>query len=176
MSREFDSYFVHLEEPANKYFQELPPLKDFETQPNPFMMVLPSGLSQLERIKGLIEQNGLAITGEHSIKGFEILGRYIYPVVQDKPHSYAWLMLNRYLFGEKADEAYIYMLQDSYGDEKAYTKVDQVKRHVRSSIGIKSYSTLYRNQTIPVRLHHLHAPDFSELRQQYNAILNFTKK
>lgn len=176
MSIEHGRNFIYLDEPSDQYFQELPPLKEFDAQPYPFMLVLPSGLQHLEQIRKLMEEKGLSVADERHIEVFETFGRYIYPVVQDKPHSYAWLMLNKRLFGAKANEGHAYILDNSFSDEQTYEELTRIKREIRSHVGIRSYSVHHKGNLIDVKLHHLHAPDFNELKDQYNTLLNFTEK
>ncbi len=171
-----DVTIIHLNDVPEQYFGELPPLRDYQTEPLPFFLVLPSGIQHLDEIRASIANHGLSVRREAEVNNFELMGRYIYPVVAEKPHSYAWLMLNRHLFGTHADFAYAFVLNDPVNSQDAHEALARIKREIRAEIGIRRYTIINGLASIDVALHHIHAPDYDDLAFQYNALLNFTER
>lgn len=151
-------------------------LYDFETDPVPFFVVLPSGLGHLEYISSEIESQLGARPEMVRIDGFEQFARHIYPVDDSKKHSYLWLALNRNLYGNSAEIGYAFLLPKGFQtDDQTYASLVTLKRSIREQIGVQRFNITYQGETSLVALHHIHAPDFHELSDQHNALLNFTK-
>lgn len=153
-------------------FLPLGELKQFNTMPKPFLIVLTSGLEHLDIIRTQLEVARIEIEGEHDIDNFETFARYIYPIVPEKPHSHIWLMLNRQLYGDSIRGRAIVLPSKLVEN---YEYITEVKRDIRKVIGIQSYQVMYNGQVSEINFHHLHAPDLNELIYQYNCLLNFSK-
>jgi hypothetical protein len=152
-------------------FQPLVELKQFNSTPKPFLIVLASGLEHLDTIRNQLEIARIGIESEHNIDNFETFARYIYPIVPEKPHSHLWLMVNRELYGDSAKGRALVLPSNLVEN---YEYIVQVKRYIRKVIGIQNYQTIYNGEISEISFHHLHAPDLDELVYQYNCLLNFS--
>jgi len=157
-------------EPARE-FPPMDNLTNYCACPKPFFIVLTSGIEYIDRIRTELGLLGISVESEHDIVDFENFARHIYPIMDEKPHTHVWLMLNRYFYGDHPQGRALILPSHFIGN---YDVVAQAKRKIRKTIGMENYTVSHNGHLVQVTFHHLHAPDIEELSYQYNCLLNYS--
>ncbi len=170
---------INLENMVDFYQQltaETTPMRLEEVEPYPMLLILPTTLENSEKIKHIVQAEFGSLTEQLPFTNFSMVARYIYPVSESKPNSYLWLMLNSFLLGEMSEHAELIRLNDkSFLHPTAYGEITRVKLKIREELGIRPYKVSFRGQVETIKLHHVHAPDFTEISAQCSILTTHLK-
>lgn len=128
--------------------------------PKPFLLLRTSGLQWLDPICQQIATMGLCVEDELCLDNFEELAKRLYPVREDTPNSYLWLMFSREFLGEASNTAHAFTLNSQHLDD--YESITEAKKAVQEAVGLTRFLVKYKGRNIDTHLHHIHAPDYDE--------------
>lgn len=152
----------------------LPPNTKDPVYCRPFFVVLPSALDRLDAIKSSLLRAKIEVTSEHRIGEYERLATLLYDFRLDDPATYLWLMLLRFLHGQRAAAAQVLYLDRAFvRTPESYRILTDAKFEVRNQIGVDHYRVRYRGELFTPYIHHLHCPEFSECFGSYCSLQEF---
>jgi dCMP deaminase len=164
---------IRLNESRHKYLLPVSQIPVTEQLPFPFLLVLPSGMNNVSKYRTALLEAEFRIIKEISIENFSQVVPYIYPITEENPATYLWLMLSKKLFKKNHEIAYCFVIEKN--DLDAYKALAKTKKIIRAITGVDYYNVEYNGQEHIIQLHHIHSPDIKEAPSQYNAIINVSK-
>jgi hypothetical protein len=163
---------IELSDEIPELFEPLPEIVVPENlEPKPFYLIRATALPILDEIRTIVQDSGVSIVSEQPIDQFEKLARYLYPVDPEQSKTFLWLMLSRKV--SNYNQACAFILDSAHLED--YDFVLEVKRKVRWIIGRTYYNLIYRDEPITINLHHIHSPDFDDIRKEYNYLMHFVE-
>lgn len=167
---------VTLDESLIEHFLEKP--KQIEVDeagfPLPFLLIRPSALSDLDKIRNFLFANDITVSSEAKINDFEELARNLYPVNPHDSNSYMWFILTRAVFPQEYNSGYVFFLDEKYLND--YQFIYELKTAIKNMIEMPRYKTFFQGQEIETNLHHIHAADSVNLNYECGLIKNFIEK
>ncbi|KKQ30004.1 MAG: hypothetical protein US46_C0012G0001, partial [Candidatus Shapirobacteria bacterium GW2011_GWF2_37_20] len=77
-------------------------------------------------------------------------------------------------FPENYNIGHAFVLSEK--DAERYAEIDSLKRKIRSSIGPLPFRVQYQGKNILTDLHHIHAPDPKDYKNEYQYLVALSKR
>lgn len=169
-----DPINIEIEESALPFLEKPPTVSLPNVEPLPFLLLRSSGLSWTDFTRDEIQKDGFSIDHEREITDFELLARHLYPALADKEETYLWFLISRKAFPENFNIGHAFVLLAK--DAERYAEIDSLKRRIRASIGPLPFRVQYRGKNILTDLHHIHAPDLKDYKNEYQYLVALSER
>jgi len=169
-----DPINIEIEESALPFLEKPPTVSLPNVEPLPFLLLRSSGLSWTDFTRDEIQKDGFSIDHEREITDFELLARHLYPALADKEETYLWFLISRKAFPENFNIGHAFVLLAK--DAERYADIDSLKRRIRASIGPLPFRVQYRGKNILTDLHHIHAPDLKDYKNEYQYLVALSER
>lgn len=163
-----------ISESALPFLEEPPHIDLPQIRPQPFLLVRSSGLPFLNNARHTLRDYGLTIDHERTTNDFELLARYLYPAKREAEESYLWFLVSRKAHPDTYNQGHAFVLDPKHLAD--YEQIVTIKRQIRQDMGPTPYKVSYRGKTSIIDLHHIHAPDETDLDQEFKYLTHFSQR